>query len=541
MIARKSLLIVTSQLFARLIGVIGLLLLAKLWGDVSVEALGIIGFAMSFLALFNILADFGFSSAHIKRVSEGKDLGTCIGTYATIKILLTGLMVVASFSAIFLLKNVFDMPFHDATTESVIFVFIVYYVFLNIQKIATITFEGRREIAKQQITTMFENIVKVPLMIFVALAGVTGIVIAGEEIGIPPAISLPHFLQPIQQSLADHAIGSLAMAFVFGMMATVFVGMWLLRKYPLKKPNLELCKSYFSFALPIALLSVIGVISANIDKLMIGYFWTSTEVGYYFTVQQILNIIIIFSAAISTVLFPTFSEYHANKNFEKIKQTTRLAERYISMVMIPPIVAIIVFVNPLINIMLDSAFLPAAPVLIALAIYTFISALRTPFVSLIGGMNRPGIAAKIGGTICVVNIVLNYLFIPKDGLLSPFNINGPTGAAIATILSISVGFIGLQLAAKKLTGIKLLQSHTPRHIIAGFIMGAVLYYLAYRTLLFPVIQWYTLLVFSGIGLGIYLAVLFVLKEFKKKDLFFFLDLLHPKEMLRYIKSELKGK
>jgi len=467
MIARKSLLIVSSQLFARLIGVIGLLLLAKLWGDVSVEALGIIGFAMSFLALFNILADFGFSSAHIKRVSEGKDLGTCIGTYATIKILLTGLMVVASFSAIFLLKNVFDMPFHDATTESVIFVFIVYYIFLNIQKIATVTFEGRREIAKQQITTMFESIVKVPLMIFVALAGVTGIVIAGEEIGIPPAISLPHFLQPIQQSLADHAIGSLAMAFVFGMMATVFVGMWFLRKYPLKKPNWELCKSYFSFALPIALLSVIGVISVNIDKLMIGYFWTSTEV--------------------------------------------------------------------------DSAFLPAAPVLIALAIYTFISAIRTPFVSLIGGMNRPGIAAKIGGTICVVNIVLNYLFIPKDGLLSPFNINGPTGAAIATILSISVGFIGLQLAVKKLTGIKLLQSHTPRHIIAGFIMGAVLYYLAYRTLLFPVIQWYTLLVFSGIGLGIYLAVLFVLKEFKKKDLFFFLDLLHPKEMLRYIKSELKSK
>jgi len=50
-----------------------------------------------------------------------------------------------------------------------------------------------------------------------------------------------------------------------------------------------------------------------------------------------------------------------------------------------------------------------------------------------------------------------------------------------------------------------------------------------------------LLAFSGIGLAIYLAVLFVFKEFKKQDLDFFLDIMHPKEMLTYIKSELKEK
>jgi hypothetical protein len=54
-----------------------------------------------------------------------------------------------------------------------------------------------------------------------------------------------------------------------------------------------------------------------------------------------------------------------------------------------------------------------------------------------------------------------------------------------------------------------------------------------------VIRWYHLLVFSVFGLIIYLGVLFVLKEFTKKDFEFFLDLLHPKEMFGYIKSELK--
>ena len=534
MIARKSALIVGTQFFTRFLGWIGLVILAKLWGGFAPEALGIIGFAMAFLAIFNIIADLGFSQAHIKRISEGKDLGMCIGTYAAIKLILTGLMVTIVFIAIYVWRNFFNGGFTDATTESVIYVFIVYYIFLDLAQIATVTFQGRREIAKRQVTGIFENIVKVPLMVLVALAGVSIVGIAS----ITPAVNWPQFLQPLQHFLAIRAIGSLAMTYVFATMTTLFVGMWFLRKHPLKKPKFNLFKSYFTFALPVMLLSVITVISVNIDKIMIGYFWTSVEVGYYFTVQQILQIILILSVAVGTVLFPSLSEHHSSKNFEKIQQATHLAERYISMVMIPPIVVIIIFVKPVISIMLSSAFLPAASVLITLTIFAFITSLIMPYTSLISGVNRPGIAAKIGFVMCGTNITLNYLLIPEGGLLSPFGINGPTGAAVATVLSSLVGFFGLRLAAKKLIGIKLLQSHTPCHILAGFIMTGILYYIGS---LIPLVRWYHLLVFAGVGLAVYLGVLFVLKEFKKQDLIFFLDMLHPKEMLSYVKSELKEK
>jgi len=362
MIARKSAFIIGTQFFTRFLGWIGLIVLAKLWGGFAPEALGIIGFAMAFLAMFNIVADLGFSQAHVKRISEGKDLGACIGLYAAIKLILTSLMVTVVFAAVYIWKNFFDGGFTDATTESIIIVFVVYYIFLNLAQIAIVTFQGRREIAKRQVTGIFENIVKVPLIILVALAGVS---IVGV-VSIAPAVNWPNFLQPLQHFIAIHAIGSFAMAYVFSAATTFFVGIWLLRKYPIKKPSFNLFKSYFSFALPIMLISVIGVISVNIDKIMIGYFWTSVEVGYYFTVQQILQIILVFSSAVGIVLFPTLSGHHASKNFEKIKETTHLAERYISMVTIPPIIFVIVFANPVINIMLSSAFLPAASVLITL-------------------------------------------------------------------------------------------------------------------------------------------------------------------------------
>ena len=532
MIARKSLLVVIAQFLTRTLGYVSLVVLAKLWGAFAPDALGVIGFAMSFIGVFYLITDLGFGQAHVKKISEGKDLGTCISTFFTIKIILTTLMATMVLITIFALDTVLHLGFHDATKQSVVLVFLLYYVLLSIQQIASYTFNGKGEIAKMQITSVFENIVKVPLSILVALAGF-GLV------GLAPAIEWPSVLHPLQQFLAGHTIGSLAMAYVFGILTTVVVGFWLLRKNPWKKPSVELGKSYLTFAMPIFLFSIISTISANIDKLLIGYFWTSIEVGYYFTLQQILQIILIISVAFNTVLFPVYSEYHSNKDLKKINSTTKVVERYISMVVIPPIVVIIVFVNAVISIMLTSAFLPGASTFIVLAIYAVLASFMAPYYSLLVGMNKPGIYAKIGLGISLINIAMNFLFIPKWGLLTPVGINGPTGAAVALMLSNLVGFVWIRLAAKKLTGIQLLQSHTPRHIIAGVVMGLVLYLLAFRTGLFPNIHWYHLLLFAGTGLVVYLAVLYLLREFTKQDFDFFIELLHPKKMLQYIKTEIK--
>ncbi len=61
MIARKSLLVVILQFFTRTLGYVGLVVLAKLWGAFAPEALGDIGFAMSFIGVFYILSDLGLA------------------------------------------------------------------------------------------------------------------------------------------------------------------------------------------------------------------------------------------------------------------------------------------------------------------------------------------------------------------------------------------------------------------------------------------------------------------------------------------------
>lgn len=539
MIARKSFMIIFSNFSLQIIGWIGLVVLAKTWGEASSAALGSIAFAMSFIALFNVFVDLGFGKAHVKRVSEGQDLGTCIGTYAAIKIILTCVLIIIVLTAIYIIKNVLNQDFTDSTTEVLIYIFLLYTVFTNLSAIPKQTFAGTREIAKLNIPDIFGRIVKVPLAIFVALIGANAILVGDKIVTVDPIIYLPGFLQPFQKFVFDHAVGSLAVVYVIDMFVVFLICFWFLRKYPIKRPNFQMFKSYFTFAIPITLMSVIAVVSTNIDKIMIGFYWTNVHVGYYFGVQRVFEMISMIYMALGTVLFPTFSKFHSENDIDKIKTTSDLAIRYLSMVVVPVITVIIVFVYPIIYILLDTAFLPGAPVLLVLTIYAFLHVLMMPYLSILTGINRPGLCAKISFVICATNILMNYLFIPKNGLLSPYGINGPTGAAVATVFSCLLGLIYLFIILKRLIRLTIWQTHTPRHLIAGVLMAICLYFIAYKLPFTPIIYWYHLLTFAFTGLGIYIGILFILKEFNKNDLSFFIDILHPKKLFGYVKTELK--
>ena len=541
MIARKSFIIVISNFILQVLGWVGIVVLAKTWGAASTAALGSIAFAMSFIAIFNTFADLGFGKAHIKRVSEGKDLGTCIGTYATIKVFLTMAMVVAVLTSLFIMKTFLNQNFSDATTESLIYVFLLYYIFTNLSAIPRQTFVAKKKMVKLNLPDIFGRMVKVPLSILVALTGVHAILVQDTIINVETMAYWPEFLRPLQIYIYEHALGAYAFTYTLDMLIVLAVGFYFLRKYPIKRPSYQMFKNYAIFALPITLMSVIGIISTNIDKLMIGFFWTNVEVGYYFTVQRVFEMISIIYMSLGTVLFPTFSELHSTNNIDKIKETVDVSARYLSMVVMPVIVVIIIFVNPVIYILLDKSFLPAAPVLLVLTIYAFLEAILRPYAAVITGIDKVKIGAKSSFFVCTTNIILNYLFIPQNGLLSYFGINGPTGAAFATVLSCTFGFIYIRIMLKRLIGLKYYQKNIPKHIFAGVIMGLILYYLSNNIFIMDLLNWYHLLIYAFGGLAIYIGILFLLKEFNKKDLMFFLDIIHPKKLLSYVNSELKEK
>ena len=121
MIARKSALIITTSILDGVLAYVALFFITKYMGPLDY---GIVGFAMSFVSLFVIFGRMGFEEAHIKKVSEGKDLGTCIGTFLVIKIGLVGLMTLIIAGSILFWKFYMGRGFETSTHELAVYVMI---------------------------------------------------------------------------------------------------------------------------------------------------------------------------------------------------------------------------------------------------------------------------------------------------------------------------------------------------------------------------------------------------------------------------------
>ncbi len=134
------------------------------------------------------------------------------------------------------------------------------------------------------------------------------------------------------------------------------------------------------------------------------------------------------------------------------------------------------------------------------------------------------------------NIIISLILIPEANLLSIYGINGAAGASIATLISMFLCCVYMRYYLKKLTGVAMISKGFLLYVFAGSIMAVFLYYSLGLTQLS---SWCAIGLFSLVGLEINILILTLLKEFDKDDLNFFLDNINFKQMIRYIKEEIK--
>lgn len=507
MIARKSALIITIQIANSFLGYIALFFITRYMepGDY-----GIVAFALGFVTLFTIFGKLGFEQAHIKRISEGKDLGTCIGTFLITKIGLTGLMAAVAIGAMFFWRLVMGRGFESSTHELAIYIMMGYWVVRLFTQSFVSTFQAKKEIAKAQIPSFLWTFTRVLITIYVAVA--------------------------------DFGAIALALTYVAGEIAHLLSALYFFHGYPIKKPSRVYFKDYSLFAFPLIIVVSSNVIMTNIDKVLIQLFWSASDVGYYFAAYNLSRFIHMFTMAIGILLFPTYSMMYANNNIRGIRKLTFQSERYLSMIIFPIVFGICVLAEPATFILL-SGWMPVVPILQILPFFALFAALERPYQSQFLGMNRPKLARNRVIIMVCFNIILNIILIPKDIQLLNLNLAGlgAKGAAIATVAAYGAGLLYSRVTAWKLTKLK----GNPKiiiHALAAGIMAAILYFIFYELNMIDLItRWYHLLGFAFIGLAIYLCILWFLKEFTNKDFHFFLDTINIKKMLQYIKEETRKK
>ncbi len=499
-IGRRSFVYLAMRLVAALLGYVGFYFLTKYLGAAGY---GTISLAMSLVATFNALADLGFASAHIKKISEGKDINDCVSSYTVIKVILTAITVAVT--VVYLLIS----GGTSQVDSSLIVLFLLYNIFYNLAGIANTTFNATMEAFKAQTAGLIDVGIRIPLIVIFMIGG-AGVIAAGY-------------------------------AYVIAAFGVLVFGLYLLFRDRIKLVKPTLIREYWVFALPLALVSVVGTIGANLPNLTLGWFYpypTNVEyVGYYSGASFFLGVFALVGSAVATMTFPWFSKLHVNGNMDEIRRLTSQAERYISIIGMPITAVMVVLPTETAKVMIGGNFVASAEPLRFLAISTMLGLLNQVHSSQILAVNRPDLSAKITLVSFVISAVSLFLLVPATLFGVQWAGLAYTGAAIANVITTAAIFVIVRFVVYRLTK----TGTNPRiglHVIAGFIAGAALLPFTY---VLPLNGWLPMIVYGLYSLGVFLLALFLMRELHKDDVLYFWEILNVKKLWHYVSGEMKRK
>ena len=281
--------------------------------------------------------------------------------------------------------------------------------------------------------------------------------------------------------------------YALGTGAGALVATFFVRKYLrgiLSDFSLPVARRLLSSMWPYAVSGVLGMLMINTDIVMLGWFRSSEEVGWYAGPQRIIQLIYLIPAIMAVSILPTFARLAVQAK----EKMTRAIEQGISVVYVaalPIAVGGIIVAFPLIELLFGAKFLPGALPLqiLLLTLLADFSAVLLGHVLLAYDHQKDLVTySAIGG---FVNIALNLLLIPRFGVVgcalatlcaqllsnaylqyivrrtNPFHVGPYLGNALLATCAMALGVLALQAAG----------AHVLVSIAAGgLIYGGILYW-----------------------------------------------------------------
>jgi len=242
-------------------------------------------------------------------------------------------------------------------------------------------------------------------------------------------------------------------------------------------------KAMLMFSMPVIVTSLAIVTIFQVDIVVLGRYYTTTETSLYGLVTPTARLVPAFAVALSSMLLPKMSSLKATNSHEEIESTFSKAFEVGFLVSLPFALLIFSFAREILYVLFDSV--DATQSLMVLSIGMFFYSMYYLISSSLQGLGRPRIPMYILTSCAVLDVVLCFLLIPDNSLL---------GAAGATSISMFTAFAMIFIYSRPKTVPKVLNVASVIPLLlferyVGVLDGKVL----------------TLLVYSLVGL-IYLYV-----------------------------------
>ncbi len=412
MLSTRSPIVIIQHVIGAVLGLLGLLFILRV-GNFS-AGWGFVSFGIGYTGILSLFSDLGYSTAHTIKLSNGEDVGACNATYLRIKLILGAVFVLLVIGSLLFWVHVLHRGFDNPIEFWIVVALIPYYFFKSLIGFPNAYYRAKIKSGRMAIPGIIESSFRNSVFIFLALAIRYGVAGAG---GYAPALYISMTY-------------SISYALYFSIL------MILGRPWTIGKPSRELAKSYTMLAIPLMFVSSVAVINGNIDKVIINFFWENIATGAFYTSQMIANVVITLSTSLTMFFLPLLSISRRSKKIEEYKNSIFEYERLTSLFVLPIVVYFALLSGYILNLFTQTYF-SYFLMLSLLSIVAYISAINTPYRSVLESRQKTGIIARIDISVIIVNIILILILVPPNIFGITRISQGASGAAIA-ILSSSI-------------------------------------------------------------------------------------------------------
>jgi O-antigen/teichoic acid export membrane protein len=359
--------------------------------------LGLYRMTLTIYGIVTLVATFGFPSALIKYIAEYKEDEEKLNQTTSCSFINAVIIGLIAAIAIFFLApfiaDIFKMP----ELSTLLKITAIAFPFASLYSSQSGLLTGLREMRYYAVLMAGHSILMCILIVTLVLLG----------FGVEGAIS----------------------GLVISVIGACFLGSILSKKFfKLSFGNyIQNTKKILSFGGKMFTANAIGQINYHADIILIGFFLTATQVGYYSIAVALSRFFWIIPQSIQTVVYPAASEYWRNNNHAALQTMIDKSMKYTACALIPIGLGVGFFARDIITMIYGQEFIHAVLPLLILIIGTVIHSITKSIGGMMPAVNRPDLAPKKGICSASVNIALNILLIPRFGI---------TGAAIATTCSL---------------------------------------------------------------------------------------------------------
>ena len=197
-------------------------------------------------------------------------------------------------------------------------------------------------------------------------------------------------------------------------------------------------KEVIAYSLPLLFFSIVSTIFYWIDSFSIGYYKGAAAVGLYNAAVPIVLFLSIAPELFMQLFFPLVNREYGKNNHALVKELSKQVVKWIYLVNLPLFILMFFFPGTAINLLFGAEYLEAATALRILAVGGIISSLFTVSNQLMSAIGKTKLILGNIVAACLLNALLNALFIPLPSIGFIENGLGINGAALATVISLMV-------------------------------------------------------------------------------------------------------